>query len=317
MAPRLWIAASCFTTTLRSARRLAPRASVTVMIAGRSSGVSPTASASANISDWRSGRSKRTFVMRTKSTMKTVSRSMSMPNWLTPSSNVLGGAASWSVRATWPSRVALPVTQTTARALPVATRVARKTELVAVLAPSAVSPRSRGTLLDRIGFAGEQRLVDGEVARLDEAAVGGHQVAGIEHDDIAGDERLDRHLSDRPVAHHVGLDRDRAGQRLHRVLGLALLNEIEDDAQEHDRGDDGEAGEVAGQSRQAAREEEKQNERIGEAAHELPPCRRAPDGNGAVRAILREPRLGLGRGETGLRRPQPLHHLGKRLAPEA
>ena len=56
MAPRSWMAASRFTTTLRAAMRTAPRDSVTVMIIGSSSGVMPTASATANRKDSSTGR---------------------------------------------------------------------------------------------------------------------------------------------------------------------------------------------------------------------------------------------------------------------
>ena len=45
------MAASRLTMTLRPAMRKAPRESVTVVIMGSSSGVRPTASATANISD--------------------------------------------------------------------------------------------------------------------------------------------------------------------------------------------------------------------------------------------------------------------------
>ena len=48
MAPRSWIEASRLTMTLRPAMRRAPRESVTVVIIGSSSGVRPTASATAN-----------------------------------------------------------------------------------------------------------------------------------------------------------------------------------------------------------------------------------------------------------------------------
>ena len=51
IAPRLWMAASRLTITRRRAMRTAPRPSVTVTIIGNSSGVSPTASAKANIRD--------------------------------------------------------------------------------------------------------------------------------------------------------------------------------------------------------------------------------------------------------------------------
>src|SRR5690606_16657336 len=56
LAPRSCTAESRFTITCLCAMRTAPRASVTVTIIGRNSGVSPNASASANRNDSRSGR---------------------------------------------------------------------------------------------------------------------------------------------------------------------------------------------------------------------------------------------------------------------
>ena len=56
MAPRSWIAVRRFTITFRFDISNADRASVTVTIIGNSSGVNPTASASANISDSSTGR---------------------------------------------------------------------------------------------------------------------------------------------------------------------------------------------------------------------------------------------------------------------
>ena len=58
IAPRSWIEARRLTITLRRAIRSAPRDSVTVVIIGSSSGVSPTASATANISESSTGRPK-------------------------------------------------------------------------------------------------------------------------------------------------------------------------------------------------------------------------------------------------------------------
>ena len=55
-AEKFSIAASCLTSTFFPAMRLAPCESVTVMITGSSSGVSPTASASAKRNDWSTGR---------------------------------------------------------------------------------------------------------------------------------------------------------------------------------------------------------------------------------------------------------------------
>src|SRR4051794_14891284 len=64
MFPRCSIAASRFTITLPWAIRCAPRLSVTVMIIGRNSGVSPTASARAKSSDSSGSRRSRAPLLR-------------------------------------------------------------------------------------------------------------------------------------------------------------------------------------------------------------------------------------------------------------
>ena len=80
MAPRSWIDASRLTITLRAAMRTAPRDRVTVVIIGSSSGVSPTASATENISDSITGRPNSTWVASTTRTSAMVSRAISRPN---------------------------------------------------------------------------------------------------------------------------------------------------------------------------------------------------------------------------------------------
>ena len=71
--------------------RMAPRASVTDTTIGNNSGVSPTASATANRKDSSKGRSMTTFTSSVKSTSSNVSRMMSNPNRRVPTSNAVGG----------------------------------------------------------------------------------------------------------------------------------------------------------------------------------------------------------------------------------
>ena len=79
MAPRSWIDARRFTITLRAAMRIAPRESVTVVIIGSSSGVSPTARAAANINDWRMGRPTSRWAATTTTISAMVRRAVSRP----------------------------------------------------------------------------------------------------------------------------------------------------------------------------------------------------------------------------------------------
>ena len=124
IAPRSWMAASRLTITLRLAMRIAPRDSVTVMTIGSSSGVSPTASATAN----RKRFQHRPVEQRRSPAARTAPAGPSGAG----SAGRSGGcrarrrspAASrpgWS--ASWPSAVCGPVRQTSTVALPLTTAV--------------------------------------------------------------------------------------------------------------------------------------------------------------------------------------------------
>ena len=80
IAPRSWMAASRLTITFLRDIRTAPRDSVTVVIIGSSSGVSPTASATENISDWISGRPNSTLAASTPMASTPVARATSTPS---------------------------------------------------------------------------------------------------------------------------------------------------------------------------------------------------------------------------------------------
>lgn len=123
MQPRPSIAARCFTMTFRRAMRSAPRASVTVMIIGMNSGVSPTASATPNSSDSRTGRPSAEPASITNTTSTSTMRAISVENAVRPRSNSVGGGRSARRPATSPNIVAMPVANTTAVAVPVITDV--------------------------------------------------------------------------------------------------------------------------------------------------------------------------------------------------
>lgn len=74
------MAARRLTITFLRDIRTAPRDSVTVVIIGSSSGVSPTASATENISDWINGRPNATLAARTPTTRTAVARATRIPN---------------------------------------------------------------------------------------------------------------------------------------------------------------------------------------------------------------------------------------------
>ena len=126
-----------------------------------------------------------------------------------------------------------------------------------------------GMLLGRVRLSRQQRLIDEEVARGDQPCIRRDDVAGREPHDVARHQLLEMQLALAPVANDERLRRHRAAQRIDRVLRADLLHEVEDHAERHDDDDDDEACRVAGESRESAREQQDQNERIEEAQKEL------------------------------------------------
>ena len=80
MLPRFSIASRWRTMTPRDAILRAPADSVTLTIAGSSSGDRPTASATANSIDSIQGRPSHWLTMSTNSTITTITRTSSTPN---------------------------------------------------------------------------------------------------------------------------------------------------------------------------------------------------------------------------------------------
>ena len=133
-----------------------------------------------------------------------------------------------SVPASPPSAVAAPGAADHERcAVPLMTEVPMKTALVAAAGSATGGRQVAGALLGRVGLAGQQRLVDEQVARLEQPRVGRHQVARGQPHHVAGHQRLDRQLPLRAVAPHRRPQADRAPQGVDRVLGPQLLDEVE------------------------------------------------------------------------------------------
>ena len=135
-----------------------------------------------------------------------------------------------------------------------------------------------GDLLDRLGLAGEGALVHEEVLGLENAQVGGHEVAGSEADDVAGHDLGHGELllglasaDDAAGVGHELLERSRGAR------ALALLYEREDARDSYHHGDDDGGGGVAvvrcgkddvGVERDAREGDEDERERRGECRHD-------------------------------------------------
>ncbi len=124
-------------------------------------------------------------------------------------------------------------------------------------------------LLDGIGLSREERLVHEEVARLEDPAVGGDEVARAEPHHVARHDLAHGQLVRRTVADHGGSHGDRGLEPLRGTPGAVLLHEIQRDAHHHHGGDDEEARHVAGQTRDRAGGKKEQDQGVTEARQEL------------------------------------------------
>lgn len=68
----------------------------------------------------------------------------------------------------------------------------------------------------------------------------------LQHDHVTRHQAIDRDSHDGPVAPDVGMDCDRALQRLGGALGAVLLDQVEPDRENDDSEDDAEAAKIAG-----------------------------------------------------------------------
>ena len=150
MLPRSCTAGSRRTMTRSFAMRRAPRASVTETTIGSSSGVSPTASATANRNDSSHGRWKKAFTSSTNSTMRIASRRMRRPKLRIPLSNAVAGGLTTRLSLISPSEVAGPVRHTSIDAVPLMTEVPMNTAFEAALRSGRLGADLAGVLLDRI-----------------------------------------------------------------------------------------------------------------------------------------------------------------------
>ena len=89
-------------------------------------------------------------------------------------------------------------------------------------------------LLRRVGFAGQQCLVDEKIPGLEETPIRRDQIAGGQQHDIARDEILPRHRNLLPVTQDLLLERHRDLEMLGCLLGAVFLHGVESRTHQHD-----------------------------------------------------------------------------------
>ena len=188
--PSVSTAGSLRTSALRRAMRRAPSASATVTTAGRPSGMAATArlTATRNIVSGDSPRATpaaKTSAQTTKASPASALPSVERRFW----SGVWPPACSWRSSATRPRAVDIPVVTTMPRPRPYTTAVPLK----ATLRRSARTPSGTSGSASVDFSAGSDSPVSAasliaQRSRLEEPQVGGHDVAGVEPDEVAGND---------------------------------------------------------------------------------------------------------------------------------
>ena len=123
--------------------------------------------------------------------------------------------------------------------------------------------------LHRVGFAGQQRLVDEEVLGLEQTAICRDQIASRQQHHVARHQLRDRDLLRLAVAQHRGPHRDSLFQLIRGAPGAVFLKEIQRYAHQHDGPDDHEAGDLAGHRGDSAGRQQNHHQRIFEVAQVL------------------------------------------------
>ena len=124
-------------------------------------------------------------------------------------------------------------------------------------------------LAHRQGLAGQRRLVDADVIPVDEAHVGGHDLAELDAHHVAGNHLGGVDGGELSIAQGRRLWRHARLQRRQRVGGLALLPEAGDGVVEQQHQNDGEIGPMAHQQGQQRRRLDHPGDRAPEEAQEL------------------------------------------------
>ena len=135
---------------------------------------------------------------------------------------------------------------------------------------------------------------------LDDAAVGGHGVAGLKHHDVTGDELRRRNQDLAAVTNDLGLRGAHLLQGREGVLGLVLLHHAEHGVEHDDEHDDEDVSEVrlalghARHGRDDGRDDEHDDHRVGHHGEEALPQRVILGFLQLVWSVHPKPRLGFG-----------------------
>ena len=170
-------------------------------------------------------------------------------------------------------------------------------------------------LLHRHGLAGQRGLLDLHGSALEDTAVRGHGVAGLEQDHVTGDKLGAVHHDELTVADDLGLGGAHLLQGGQGLLALCLLDDAQGRVDDDDGHDDDHVGKVgltldeAGDGGDGGGHDQHDDHRVGHLLEEPDPHGRGLFLIQLVGAVLGQALGSSGGGETGLlARTEPLEH---------
>ncbi len=93
-------------------------------------------------------------------------------------------------------------------------------------------------LVDTVRLTREQRFVDGEPARVDYRTIGYQLIAGLDANDVAGDDLVGSKLDQPSVANCLCLWRHQKCKLVERLFGLELLADADIGVDDRDHAED-------------------------------------------------------------------------------
>ena len=165
-----------------------------------------------------------------------------------------------------------------------------------------------------LGFAGQCRFFDAQLARFEQAQVGGDFVAGAEQHDVADHELFRRDLAALTVAQHRRVEREHVADGVQRTFRLAFLDHADDGVDEHHADDHAAIHPMGEQGRDRCRDQQHVDEDVVELAGETQQQAVFARGGQTVRAELFQAPARLVRGKPGCAGVERVQHLQRRHA---
>ena len=144
-----------------------------------------------------------------------------------------------------------------------------------------------------LGLAGQGRLVDAQCGDVQEPGIRRDDVAGLEQQDVPGDDLRGGDGPRGAITHHPGTRARHLLERSHRPLCTMLLDEPDDPVEDHDREDHDRVLDVPDERGDQRGDEEHHDHRVRELIQEQSPGRRPVTLDELVGAVSRAALLDL------------------------